>query len=41
VPKLMIVNTSTEYWNRDASLITTTADGARDVAPAADVRSTA
>ena len=38
VPKLMIVNTSTEYWNRDASLITTTADGARDVAPAADVR---
>ena len=38
VPKLMIVNTSTEYWNRDASLGTTTADGARDVAPAADVR---
>jgi hypothetical protein len=37
-PKLMIVNTSTEYWNRDASLITTTADGVRDVAPAADVR---
>jgi hypothetical protein len=37
-PKLIIVNTSTEYWNRDASLTTTTADGARDVAPAADVR---
>jgi len=38
LPKLIIVNTSTEYWNRDASLITTTPDGARDVAPAADVR---
>jgi hypothetical protein len=37
-PKLIIANTSTEYWNRDASLITTTADGAADVAPAADVR---
>ena len=38
VPKLIIVNTSTEYWNRDSSLITTTPDGARDVAPAADAR---
>ena len=37
-PKLMIANTSTEYWNRDASLITTTPDAAADVAPAADVR---
>ena len=38
VPKLIIVNTSTEYWNRDASLINTTPDGAHDVAPAADAR---
>jgi hypothetical protein len=38
VPKLIIVNTSAEYWNRDASLITTTPDGTRDVAPAPDVR---
>lgn len=38
VPKLIIVNTSTEYWNREASLLTTTPDGAADVAPAADVR---
>ena len=38
MPKLIIVNTSTEYWNRDASLITTTPDGTRDVAPAADAR---
>src|SRR5208282_6082024 len=38
VPKLIIANTSAEYWNRDASLITTTPDGADDVSPADDVR---
>jgi len=38
LPKLMIANTSTEFWNRDASLIETTPDGAADVAPAANVR---
>ena len=38
LPKIMIVNTSTEYWNRDASLVTTAPDGTRDVAPAEDVR---
>lgn len=37
-PKLIIANTSTEYWNRDASLNTTTPDAAADVAPATDVR---
>ena len=37
-PKLIIANTSTEFWNRDASLIATTPDGASDVAPAAEVR---
>ena len=37
-PKLMIANTSAEYWNREASLNTTTPDGAADVAPAATVR---
>ena len=38
VPKVMIANTSTEYWNRDASLLTTSPDGKRDVEPAANVR---
>src|SRR5271168_2811063 len=38
LPKLLVVNTSAEYWNRDASLITTTPDGAADLPPAADVR---
>jgi hypothetical protein len=38
VPKLIIANTSTEFWNRGASLITTSPDGTEDVAPAADVR---
>jgi hypothetical protein len=38
LPKLIIANTSTEFWNRDASLIATTPDGHADVAPAADVR---
>ncbi|MGH7024585.1 MAG: alpha/beta hydrolase domain-containing protein [Caulobacteraceae bacterium] len=37
-PKLIIANTSTEFWNRDGSLIATTPDGARDVAPARNVR---
>lgn len=34
LPKLIFANTSTEFWNRDASLIATTPDGRRDVAPA-------
>jgi hypothetical protein len=38
VPKIVIANTSTEYWNRDASLVTTTPDGMADVAPALNVR---
>jgi hypothetical protein len=38
VPNLMIANTSTEFWNRDASLIATTPDGIADVAPAENVR---
>lgn len=38
LPKLIIANTSTEFWNRDASLIATTPDGQSDVAPAANVR---
>jgi hypothetical protein len=38
LPKLIIANTSTEFWNRDASLIATTPDGQADVAPAANVR---
>lgn len=38
LPKLLIANTSTEFWNRDASLIATTPDGRADVAPAANVR---
>lgn len=37
-PKLIIANTSTEFWNREASLIATTPDGAKDVAPPANVR---
>jgi hypothetical protein len=37
-PKLIVANTSTEFWNRDASLIGTTADGGRDVASAQGVR---
>jgi len=37
-PKLIVANTSTEFWNRDASLIATTPDGTADVAPAPDVR---
>jgi hypothetical protein len=38
LPKLIIANTSTEFWNRDASLIATTPDGRADVSPAANVR---
>jgi hypothetical protein len=38
LPKLMIANTSTEFWNRDASLIATTPDGTKDVSPAENVR---
>jgi hypothetical protein len=38
LPKLIIANTSTEFWNRDASLIATTPDGTADVAPAENVR---
>jgi hypothetical protein len=38
LPKIMIANTSTEYWNRDASLVTTSPDGRRDVEPAANAR---
>ena len=37
-PKVMFANTSAEFWNRDASLIGTTTDGAKDVAAAQDVR---
>ena len=37
-PKLIIANNSTEFWNRDASLIATTPDGAEDVLPAENVR---
>jgi hypothetical protein len=38
LPKLFIANTSTEFWNREASLVGTTVDGARDVRPAQNVR---
>jgi hypothetical protein len=34
VPKIFYVNTTYEYWSRGASLIHTTPDGTRDVAPA-------
>jgi Alpha/beta hydrolase domain len=38
LPKIMIANTSTEYWNRDASLVATSPDGLRDIEPATNVR---
>ncbi len=38
LPKLFIANTSTEFWNRGASLIATTPDGLRDVAAPENVR---
>ena len=38
LPKIVVANTSTEFWNRDASLIATTPDGTADVASAPNVR---
>ncbi|MHB8529025.1 MAG: alpha/beta hydrolase domain-containing protein [Caulobacteraceae bacterium] len=38
LPKLIYANTSTEFWNRDASLIAATPDGRADLAPPANVR---
>ena len=38
VPRIFEVNTSSEYWRVDCSLVHTTADGRRDVEPPADVR---
>lgn len=38
VPKIFYVNTAYEYWSRAASLIHTTPDGAKDVAPAETTR---
>jgi len=38
LPKLIFANTSTEFWNRGASLIATTPDASADVAPSADTR---
>ncbi|MYM32342.1 hypothetical protein GTP58_28825 [Duganella sp. CY15W] len=38
LPKLFYANTSTEFWNRGASLIATTPDAVNDVAPAPNVR---
>jgi hypothetical protein len=38
LPKLVVANTSAEFWNRGASLIATTPDGTKDVAPADNVR---
>jgi hypothetical protein len=38
LPKIVIANTSTEFWNRGASLLTTAPDGVGDVPPAANVR---
>ncbi|SHN43455.1 hypothetical protein SAMN05192549_11715 [Duganella sacchari] len=38
LPKLFYANTSTEFWNRGASLIATTPDGVSDVTPAPNVR---
>jgi hypothetical protein len=38
LPKLIFANTSTEFWNRDASLIGTTPDGSADVRPTANAR---
>jgi Alpha/beta hydrolase domain len=38
LPRIMIANTSAEYWNRDASLVTTSPDGKHDVEPAANTR---
>jgi hypothetical protein len=38
VPRIFFWNTSFEYWGRAASLIHTTPDGTRDIAPGPDVR---
>ncbi len=38
LPKLFVVNTSTEFWNRDGSLVATTPNGTADVAPAPEAR---
>jgi hypothetical protein len=38
LPKLIVANTSTEFWNRDASLVATTPDGKSDISPAPNVR---
>jgi Alpha/beta hydrolase domain len=38
VPKLFLSHTSFEYWGREASLITTTADGKRDMPIGPNVR---
>ena len=37
-PRLFLVNKSTEFWGRSASLLETTPDGSRDVAPDPDTR---
>ncbi len=37
-PKLFLVNKSTEFWGRSASLLETTPDGSRDVAPDPNTR---
>jgi hypothetical protein len=37
-PKVFYINTSTEYWNRGASLTHTTIDGKTDIEPPANVR---
>jgi hypothetical protein len=38
VPKIMMTNSSAEYWRGDASLIHTDVEGRRDVEPSTDVR---
>lgn len=38
LPKLIVANTSTEFWNRGASLIATTPDGEADAKAAENVR---
>jgi len=38
VPKVFIVNTSTEYWARSASLVHTSTDGSTDILPAPSAR---
>ncbi|GAB2543855.1 alpha/beta hydrolase domain-containing protein [Rhodanobacter koreensis] len=37
-PRLFLVNKSTEFWGRSASLLETTPDGSRDVAPDPNTR---